>query len=462
MTKSCLDEIKSQLPGSSWIDNPAEFEPFLHEWRGRWQGQTPLLLRPGTSEAGAQIVRICARHKTPLCVQGGNTGLVGGQIPQGEILLSLNRMRAVRSIDAQGRVMVCEAGVTLREAQMAAQEHGLKYPLSLASEGSCTIGGNLATNAGGVHVLKYGPARALCLGVEAVLADGSIYTGLSALRKDNTGYDLSQLLIGSEGTLGIITAASLKLVAEPQTISRAFIALETLDRALDVLGTLGKSHRLSMFEIMPDAGLELVCTYTHQHRPFTQNYPWYALLEWEFEDDDDPQAYMEAKLADALENGTIENAVIAHNQTKSASLLALREHMSAAQKPLGAMIKHDISVPVAKVPEFITRANRALLDYMPGIRPLPFGHMGDGNIHYNVASKPGMDSKAFMDCEGEINDLVYNIVSQLDGSISAEHGIGILKKQQLVQRSAPAKIAAMRQIKTALDPLNILNPRVLL
>ncbi len=473
-----ITELKSALPEQGWTQDAEKTAPFLCEWRGRWHGDTPLLLLPTTTKDVAAAVKICARHKTPITVQGGNTGLVGGQIPRGEILLSTMGLNKIRETDANNMHMICEAGVSLHAVQAAADNMGLKFPLSLASEGSCSIGGNLATNAGGVHVVKYGTARALTFGVEAVLADGSIFDGLAALRKDNTGIDLSQTLIGAEGTLGIITAASLKLFPKPRECVRALVAVDSPDAALALLGLVRCGDRLSMFELIPRLGLAYVTEHMVGHKdPFTAPHPWYVLAEWELYKrqatkgstsrashigGEDPQNFAANILAKAVDNGLVRDAVIANSQAQSNALLALRENLSAAQKPIGATIKHDISVPIAKVPQFIARANAAVLKLVKHCRPLPFGHLGDGNIHYNIGQPENISGADFTAWEPHINDLVYNIVDGLGGSISAEHGIGVLKKQQLARRANPAKLRMMRQIKSALDPDNILNPRVLL
>ncbi len=465
-----IAELKAALPEKTWTQDTEKTAPFLREWRARWRGNTPLLLRPTTTKEVAVAVKICARHKTPITVQGGNTGLVGGQIPQGEILLSTARLNKIRKTNADNMQIICEAGVSLQAVQMAADNMGLKFPLSLASEGSCSIGGNLATNAGGVHVIKYGPARALIFGVEAVLADGSVFAGLHALRKDNTGVDMSQVLIGAEGTLGIITAASLKLFPKPKEIIRVMAAVESPEQALALLAHVRSGNCLSMFELIPRLGLEYVMRHLPGHKdPFTAPHPWYVLIEWEFykrqashTSGEGPQHFAENILAQAAENVLVHDAVIANSQAQSMALLALRENLSAAQKPVGATIKHDISVPIAKVPEFITRANAAVRKHVKNCRPLPFGHLGDGNIHYNVGQPKTMPAADFMAMESQINDIVYDIVGALGGSISAEHGIGILKNTELARRANPAKLQMMRQIKRAMDPDNILNPRVLL
>ena len=462
MTKT-IDALKSALPVKSWTQDRQRIVPHLHEWRERWQGETPILLLPANTQDVTIAVKICAQYKTPITIQGGNTGLVGGQTPQGEILLSTVGLNKVREANTDNMHLICEAGVTLQAVQSAADALGLKFPLSLASEGSCTIGGNLSTNAGGVHVIKYGTARELVYGIEAVLADGRIYDGLNPLRKDNTGYDLSQLLMGAEGTLGIITAASLKLFPKPNDSVRTMVALENPDKALQLLHMVRGGNRLCMFELIPRLGMDYVTRFIpNQKDPFKNKHPWYVLLEWELDGGDDPHEFAENVLEKAGENELVLDAVIAQSQAQAEALLNLRENLSASQKPIGATIKHDISVSITKVPEFITRANAAVLRQVPNCHPLPFGHLGDGNIHYNIGQPEGMEPNAFMAMEADINDSVYDIVDALGGSISAEHGIGILKKSQLTRRANPAKLQMMQHIKSALDPDNILNPSVML
>lgn len=459
--KNCIAELKAKMP--KYCSQDADkIAPHLVEWRDRWQGQTPLLISPGSTAEVSDIVKICAKHKAPLTLQGGNTGLCGGQIPQGEILLSTSRLNKVRRASKDNMNIVCEAGVTLLLAQQAADKIGLKFPLSLASEGTCTIGGNLSTNAGGVHVLKYGTAKELVFGVEAVLANGDIYNGLTSLRKDNTGYDLSRLLLGAEGTLGVITAASLKLFPKPKEIVRVMAAVSSPEKAVAFLNHARVGTHLAMFEFIPRLALEYVTqNIPDQRDPFANKYANYALLDWEFDQAGQGEEFANDLLEQALEQGLIEDAVVAQSERQATALLILRENLSASQKPVGATVKHDITVPLAKTPEFINRANKAMLDKFPDCHSLPFGHFGDGNIHYNVGQPAGMEPSAFMALENEINEIIYDIVDDLEGSISAEHGIGILKKGQLHKRSDESKMKMMKSLKTALDPDGILNPRIL-
>lgn len=457
----CIKTLKAALPPAAYCEDSALIAPHLREWRDKFFGQTPLLLLPANTDDVSQIVKICATYNIALMPQGGNTGLVGGNTPQGEILISLKRMRAIRRACPDDNVLIAEAGVTLLEAQQTAEKIGRKFPLSLASEGSCTIGGNLSTNAGGVHVIKYGTAKDLCLGVEAVLPNGDIHRGLSALKKDNTGYDLSRLFLGAEGTLGIITAASLKLFPKPNATQRAMAGLNTVKDALALLN-MAQNPALTLFEIIPRIGLDLVTTYIPEMRdPFATPYDWYVLIDWEFYGKDTGEQTVQNVLIQATEAGLIEDAILAQSESQAANLLALRENLSAAQKFNGGSIKHDISVPVACLPEFFERANKASQKCVPGCRPVGFGHLGDGNIHYNVAQPEDMDKEAFMAHWDQLTSLINDIVCELGGSISAEHGIGILKKDELARRADPVKLGLMRNIKQILDPKNIMNPRVM-
>jgi FAD/FMN-containing dehydrogenase len=460
--QTCIEKLTNALPDTSWSQDPERIIPHLVEWRGRWHGNTPLLLTPATSAETALIVRICANHQIPITTQGGNTGLVGGQIPQGEILLSTTKLTQIRVLDRDEKQIVCEAGLPLQAVQEAAETVGAMFPLSLASEGTCTIGGTLSTNAGGVHVLKYGTAKTMCLGVEAVMADGSLYRGLHGLKKDNTGYDLSRLFLGAEGTLGIITAARLQLVPKPAHTDYALVSSDTLAKITEFLWLARQHPSLSMFEFFPDLGMELVIRHMKASNPFSKNFPWYVLLEWESVAEQSGQPELETMLQQAMDQNLIQDAVLASSDTQAKALLGLRENLSAAQKPEGVWIKHDISVPIAKIPEFVELADEAVQTAIPNCRPLAFGHVGDGNVHYNIGQPVGGDGPWFLAQEPVLNELVYDIVDALGGSISAEHGIGILKKHQLIRRADPQKIKAMMALKHAFDPDNILNPRVLL
>lgn len=438
-----------------------EQAPYLVEERGLYQGHSPLILRPGSTEEVAAICKLATETKTPLVPQGGNTGLVGGQIPHhGEILLSLRRMDKVREIDPSSNTMICESGVILANAHVAAEKADRIFPLWLGSEGSCTIGGNLSTNAGGIAALSYGVARDLVLGLEVVLADGRVLNGLSKLKKDNTGYDLRNLFIGAEGTLGIITAAVLKLMPKPRTVETAFVGLASPEAALELLA-LSQSHAgsaLTSFELIADIAVQFALKHGPGLRaPLSDAHPWYVLMEIS-SPRDDGRTLIEGALEAAMEAGLVDDAVIAANLDQRQAFWTLREVISHAQKPEGGSIKHDVSVPVAAVPQFLIDADAAVTKLIPGTRPVAFGHLGDGNIHYNISQPVGADKAAFVARWHEVNDVVHAIVRQHGGSISAEHGIGLLKRGELPRVKDPVALDLMRTLKRTLDPLDILNP----
>jgi len=452
------------------IRDEAAMTPYLVEWRDRYRGKAALVLRPGETEEVAAILKCANETKTAIVPQGGNTGLVGGQIPfetGHEVVVALERLNRVRDIDLASNTMTVEAGLVLALAQQVAASAGRLFPLSLASEGSAQIGGVLATNAGGMAVLAYGSARDLTLGLEVVLADGRVWNGLKSLRKDNSGYDLKDLIIGSEGTLGIITAAVLRLfpkVVERVTCMAGLSALETAPaffaRALERAGPA-----LTAFEIMPRIGVEFVVRHGSSARdPFPSPYPWYLLFDLTSPREGEGLALRlaETLLGDGLEAGEIDGAVIASSLAQGEELWRLRELMSEVQKHEGGSIKHDIAVPVARVPEFVARANQLVELMIPGARPVPFGHLGDGNIHYNVSQPPGMDRAVFLANWEALNAAVHEIVLDLGGSISAEHGIGRLKRDLLPHAKEALEIELMRKIKAAFDPNGILNPGKLL
>ena len=460
---TALADITAKLPPKAWTTDPDLIAPHLVEWRDKYRGQTPLLLTPGSTEEVVRCVNLCREAGLAIVPQGGNTGLVGGQTPQGEVLLSTRKMTAIREVNARTDSLVAEAGVTLKAVQDAADGANRKFPLSLASEGTASVGGLLSTNAGGVHVLKYGTTKDLVFGVEAVLADGSVYDGLTSLRKDNTGYDLSRLFLGAEGTLGIITAASLKLFPKPGFVQRAFVSVESPEGALQLLEMCRAGGRLAMFEVMPRIGLELVITHIENRRdPFREAHPWYCLIDWEVETRAEGEALAERCLGEAFEAGVARDAVIAQSDTQAQALMLLREDMSAAQKFNGGSIKQDITVPLDRIPEFFAVADAAVEAVVPGARPVGFGHFGDGNIHYNIAQPEGADKEAFLARWQDVSEAVFDIVDRLGGSISAEHGIGIMKRDDLATRGHPTKLAMMKSIKRALDPSNMMNPRVLI
>ncbi len=442
--------------------------PYLGEPRDLYHGRALCVLKPRTAREVGDILSLCNESGAPVAPQGGNTGLVGGQTPDASgasVVLSLERLNQIRAVDADADAMTVEAGVTLAQAQDAAQAADRFFPLSLASEGSCTIGGNLATNAGGVHVIAYGSMRDLALGVEVALADGRLLSTLGALRKDNTGYDLTRLFIGSEGTLGVITAATLKLFPRPRSRAVAFLGLRDPAQALKLLnfvkGRAGPT--LNAFEVASRSGLALVLRHIPGTRdPLAQPHDWYALVELAaFADGEAERAGAEI-LAAALDADLAQDATLAQSLDQAGALWKLRESMSEAQKREGGSIKHDVAVPVSEIPHFIEEAGRRLREAFPQARPIPFGHMGDGNIHYNVSQPVGADKAEFLARWAEINAIVHGVVRELGGSISAEHGIGRLKRDLLRETKDPAALDAMRAIKAALDPNGILNPGVLL
>lgn len=459
-------EIISRLKGivgeKGHTADVGEIAPHLVEWRGTWRGHTPLLLKPQSTAEVSAILSLCNETRTPVVAQGGNTGLVGGQIPLGgEIVLHLGRMNRIRGIDSHAMAAIAEAGVVLADLQRAADEAGTYFPLSLASEGSATIGGTLSTNAGGVNVLRYGSARALALGLEVVLADGGVLETLRTLHKDNTGYDLKQLFIGAEGTLGVITAAALKLFPKPESVVTALIACPTPETAVALLHTLqpATGGLLSAFEFFPRAGLELVLAHIPGTRdPFALPSPWYVLVEADGGRSLPLREVMESAIASAMEDRLCTDATIAASEVQRAALWRLREGFSEAQKREGASLKHDVSVPIDTIPELIARGSAGVEALIPGIRPVPFGHLGDGNVHFNFSAPRDGDAQSFLLRRQEVARVVHDLVASLGGSISAEHGLGVMKRDEILRYKGAAEMDTMRALKRALDPNNILNP----
>jgi FAD/FMN-containing dehydrogenase len=443
------------------VTDAAEIAPYLTEERDLFHGRSPLVVRPGSTAEVSAICRLASEHRVALVPQGGNTGLVGGQTPHsGEVVISLRRLDQVRDIDTASNTMTCEAGVVLQVAQQRASEVDRLFPLSLGAEGSCTIGGNLSTNAGGTTALAFGVAREMALGLEVVLADGRILNGLSKLKKDNTGYDLRNLFIGAEGTLGVITAATLKLFPKPHAVETAFVGLESPAAALKLLSISQNeaAGTLTSFELLSDLAVDFSVRHGIDIRdPLAGKHSWYVLMELS-SPRDDARAALESILAQGLEKGIVEDAVIAANLSQRSAFWKLRDEMSAAQKPEGGSIKHDISVPVVAVPDFIEQANAAVVKLIPGARPVPFGHLGDGNIHYNVSQPVGSDAADFLARWHDVNVVVFEIVLRMGGSISAEHGIGVLKRDELPHVKDKVALELMREIKAMLDPLGIMNP----
>jgi FAD/FMN-containing dehydrogenase len=443
----------------------ADTAPFATERRGLWPGVTPLVLRPGSVAEVSAILKLATETRTPVVPQGGNTGLVGGGVPDrsgNEIVLSLSRLNGIRQIDVASNTITAEAGVVLQALRDAADEAGRLFPLSLASQGTAQIGGNLSSNAGGTGVLAYGNARELCLGIEVVLPTGEVLDDLRKLKKDNTGYDLKNLFVGAEGTLGVITAAVLKLYPKPKGRDVAWVAVDSPARALDLfaLASDRAGASLTAFELMIDAALSFVLRHIPGSvAPLAATSRWYVLMEISSgRSPDDSRALIEEILGEGYERGVVADAAIAANLTQANAFWKLRESMSDAQKPEGASIKHDISVPVAAVPAFIDEAWRAVGAIEPRARLVAFGHMGDGNLHYNISQPPGDAPESFLARYRAINDAVHAVVRGFDGSISAEHGIGRMKRDELIATAPPVAIDLMRRVKAAFDPAGIMNP----
>lgn len=457
-----VEQLTSLLGPNSVISDPARMASYLREPRKRFHQGAVCVVLPRNVSQVQEIARFADRHAVPLIPQGGNTGLVGGQVPLdgSEVIVSLTRLDKIRHIDANAGVMTVEAGVTLQGTQQAAEAAGAMFPLWIASQGSARIGGILSSNAGGVQVLAYGNARELCLGVEAVLADGRLYRGLSELRKDNTGYDLKDLLVGGEGTLGIITAATLKLFPLPASHETALVNIASPEAALRLLYAIRarSAGRLTAFEIVPQFGLDMQLRHGMLDRdPTAGPSPWYALLELA-QSEGQPTGMLQQALEAAFEAGLVTDATVATSLEERTRFWSFREQMSDVQSREGASIKHDVSVPVAAVPELIARGSEATLARVPGIRPCPFGHLGDGNIHFNFSEPIGADPKTFMAGAEAVHEVIYDIVLQLNGSVSAEHGIGQLKPALLNRVKDPVALEMMRAIKQALDPKGIMNP----
>jgi FAD/FMN-containing dehydrogenase len=459
-----LDRLKAVLGVVGWSQDPERLAPKLVEWRDRWRGTTPMLALPASTGEVAAVIGICAAAGVAVTPQGGNTGLVGGQIPQGEILLSTERLRAVRDVDRTDDVLVAEAGLTLAEAHAAAAGVGRRFPLDLASEGSATLGGLISTNAGGTAVLRYGTMRGLVLGLEAVLPDGQVWNGLKRLRKDNTGYDLKQLLIGAEGTLGVVTAAALKLAPVLASRGVAMVAVATprdavalLMRAKDASG-----GDVEAFELISRLGLDLALRHLPGSRdPLGARAPWAVLIEIASARPGAGEAALESLLAAALDDGLILDAAVAQSGEQARAFWALREGQSAAQKPEGPAWKHDVSVPISRIADFLEAATAALAARFPGVRIDAFGHLGDGNIHFDVLGPAGGDPAAHAAGRDAGAVLVHDLVASLGGSISAEHGLGSMKTAEALKYKSPVEVAALRAVRLALDPGRIMNPRVL-
>jgi len=460
-----LTRIQATVGEKGWSDDPAEMAPYLIDRRENYRGRTPLLVRPKSTQEVAEVMRICAEARVPVVPQGGNTGLVGGSVPSAEgneILLCLSRMNRIRQIDAENGTITVEAGCVLAEVQKAAAAADRLFPLRLASEGSCQIGGIVSTNAGGNAVLRYGTARDLVLGLEVVLANGEIWDGLSGLRKDNTGYDLKQLFIGAEGTLGVITAAVLRLLPHPHEVETAFVAVPDIAAAIALFHQLqaASAGALSACEFIPRTGLEFVLAHIPDTQdPLTAPSAGYLLIELS----SGPQGQglrglLTDLLARAAEQGLIEDATVASSETQREALWRLRESLSDAQKQEGVSLKHDVSLPLSALAAFFETAEQQVRELAPEVRIVAFGHLGDGSVHYNLSQPQGMDSAAFLAWGTEFTRRIHDLVVSLGGSISAEHGIGQLKRDELLRYKSAPDLRLLRTIKTALDPHGILNP----
>ncbi|MDB5945596.1 MAG: putative FAD-linked oxidoreductase [Ramlibacter sp.] len=461
-----LIETLRTIAGDAHVLTEGDLSAWEEDWRKRDRGKALAVVRPASTAQVAAVVKACAAAGTAIVPQGGNTGLVGGSTPDGsgtQVLLSLQRMNQVRALDAANLTMTVEAGCVLQSLQETAEKAGLLFPLSLAAEGSCTIGGNLGTNAGGTQVVRYGNARELCLGLEVVTATGEVWEGLSGLRKDNTGYDLRDLFIGSEGTLGIITAATMKLYPLPAATLTAWAAVPSLEAAVSLLGLAhrGLGAGLTGFEVMGQFALALTAKHFPQLRvPLYSETPYCVLLEnSDHESELHARAQFERLLETALTEGWVTDAVVAENIAQARQLWHIRESIPLAQAEEGLNIKHDISIPVSRIAAFCAETDALLRQSIPGVRLVNFGHLGDGNLHYNVQAPQGGDMAAFLrDQEPMVNTIVYDAVSRYDGSISAEHGVGTLKLEKLEQHKSPVALRLMRTIKQSLDPGNLLNP----
>jgi FAD/FMN-containing dehydrogenase len=452
-----LERLKAIVGRDGWTDDPATLQPHLTEWRDRYVGHTPLMVSPASTEEVSAVVQACAETGTGIVPQGGNTGLCGGAIPKdGEILLSLNRMHAIRSISKAGYSVIADAGCILADVQAAAAEVDRLFPLSISAEGSCRIGGNLSTNAGGINVLRYGNARSQVLGLEVVLADGRVWDGLRTLRKDTAGYDLKQLFIGAEGTLGIITAAALRLYPRVRDVQTAFVALSAPRQAVHLLARLRDTlaDRLQAFELIQERALAFVLEHIPETRdPFDRRHPWYVLLEVAGGAED-----METVLAEALAESLVMDAVIAKSRGEAEQLWRLRHSVSEAQKHAGASLKHDVSVPIDRIGDLIDAAASAVLQRIPEARIVAFGHVGDGNVHFNVSQPESWPAERFLGQRDAVAALVYDLAVSCGGSISAEHGIGLARRDDLRRYRGGTELALMQVLKAALDPGNIMNP----
>ena len=466
--KALIDALRALLGTAHVLTEPFDIAPYCTDWRGRYSGLPLCVARPGSTDEVAAVVAACAAANIAIVPQGGNTGLCGGatplgtdRLPQGEVVISLGRLNRIRAIDTDNNTLTVEAGCTLATVQTAAAEAGRLFPLSLAAEGTATIGGNLSTNAGGVQVLRYGNARELCLGLEVVLPDGRIWNGLRGLRKDNTGYDMKHLFIGAEGTLGLITAAVLKLFSRPRQIATAWAAVPSPAAAVALLTRLREKigGRVTAFELIGRPALDLVLQHIPGSRnPLAECSSWQVLIELSDTMESDLATALEEVLFDAVNAGEAGDAALARSESQATALWKLRESIAEAQKIEGLSIKHDISLPVSRIPEFIERSDAALGANFPGVRIVCFGHLGDGNLHYNQSKPADLGNEAFIDQTSAVNRIVHDLIHELSGSISAEHGLGQLKREEVLRYKSPVEMDMMRAVKRALDPKGLMNP----
>ena len=464
-TPDIINRLKQIVGPRGFIEDAGDMAPYLVEQRNLFRGAAPIVLRPGSTAEVAEIVKLCTATHVPVIPQGGNTGLCGGGVPWEDgraVIVAMGRMNRVRNIDPVDFTITVEAGCVLADLQKAAESADRLFPLSLGAEGSCQIGGNLSTNAGGIAVLRYGNTRDLCLGLEVVLPDGQVWDGLRGLRKDNTGYALKHLFIGGEGTLGIITAATMKLFPRPKEVETAFLGLNRIDDAMALFARAREASgdQLTAFELIPRIGLDIAIKHVAGITdPLSTRYPWHVLMEMSSSRRDSGlRATMETFLADSMEAGLIADGTIAASTAQANAFWRIREGLVEAQKFEGGGIKHDVSVPVSQVARFITRASAAVTERLPGIRPIAFGHVGDGNVHFNLLEPVGADRQAYLGRWDEFARAVHDIVADMNGSFSAEHGIGRLKVEELAHYRSALELGLMRRIKHAIDPDNVMNP----
>ncbi len=462
-----IGSLRRVLGDAHVLTGADDTAPYLIDWRGRYTGSALAVVRPATTSEVAEVVRLCSANGAAVVPQGGNTGLCGGATPcgaagGGEVVVGLARMRRIRAVDTANATITVEAGCTLQQVQEAAEAADRLFPLSLAAEGTATIGGNLSTNAGGVQVLRYGNARDLCLGLEVVLPDGRVWNGLRGLRKDNTGYDLKQLFIGAEGTLGLITAAVLRLYPRSRQVATAWVAVADPAAAVELLSRLRNAvgDRVTAFELVDRQGLDLVLMHIPDSRePLSGRPDWQVLVEVsDAVAGDGLAALLEQFLSEMADTGLILDAAIAQSETHAQSMWRLRENISEAQKIEGLSIKHDVSLPVSRIAEFVVRADAALAQAFPGVRIVRFGHLGDGNLHYNPSQPEKGDNAEFIAATASVNRIVYDIVNELGGSISAEHGLGQLKREEIKRYKSDVEMELMRAVKQAIDPRGLMNP----